>query len=74
GGLGNCGRALCCNTFLKDFEPVSVRVAKDQNLTLNPSKISGLCGRLMCCLTFEHDAYLECDKSNCDVNCGKHNK
>ncbi|MEW6442117.1 MAG: stage 0 sporulation family protein [bacterium] len=57
GGIGSCGRELCCKSFLKDFEPVSVRMAKDQNLTLNPSKISGVCGRLMCCLTFEHGIY-----------------
>ena len=57
GGMGSCGRELCCKCFLQDFEPVSVRMAKDQNLTLNPSKISGVCGRLMCCLTFEHGVY-----------------
>ncbi|NLM68734.1 MAG: stage 0 sporulation family protein, partial [Firmicutes bacterium] len=50
GGLGPCGRALCCSTFLGDFEPVSIRMAKEQNLSLNPTKISGICGRLMCCL------------------------
>ncbi len=58
GGLGSCGRELCCCSFLKEFEPVSVRMAKDQNLSLNPLKISGLCGRLMCCLAFEHKMYL----------------
>ncbi|NPV53585.1 MAG: stage 0 sporulation family protein [Firmicutes bacterium] len=57
GGLGPCGRPLCCATFLGDFEPVSIRMAKDQNLSLNPSKISGICGRLMCCLKYESDAY-----------------
>ncbi|NLS45654.1 MAG: stage 0 sporulation family protein [Firmicutes bacterium] len=57
GGLGTCGRPLCCVTFLEDFEPVSIRIAKDQNLSLNPSKISGMCGRLMCCLRYEHEAY-----------------
>ena len=57
GGLGSCGRELCCATFLRDFEPVSVKMAKEQNLSLNPTKISGLCGRLMCCLTYEFDAY-----------------
>jgi len=57
GGLGPCGRALCCKTFLGDFDPVSIRMAKKQNLTLNPCKISGLCGRLMCCLRFECDMY-----------------
>lgn len=57
GGIGPCGRPLCCSTWLGDFEPVSIKMAKDQNLSLNPSKISGLCGRLMCCLKFEHDQY-----------------
>lgn len=57
GGLGPCGRPLCCATFLKDFEPVSIRMAKDQNLSLNPTKISGICGRLMCCLKYEHCVY-----------------
>src|SRR5512133_2875842 len=55
GGLGPCGRVLCCSSWLGDFEPVSIKMAKDQNLSLNPTKISGLCGRLMCCLKFEHD-------------------
>lgn len=53
GGLGVCGRPLCCVTFLGDFAPVSIKMAKEQNLSLNPAKISGLCGRLMCCLRFE---------------------
>ncbi|WP_128896612.1 PSP1 domain-containing protein [Longirhabdus pacifica] len=57
GGLGPCGRPLCCSTWLGDFEPVSIKMAKDQNLSLNPTKISGLCGRLMCCLKYEHDNY-----------------
>lgn len=57
GGLGSCGRELCCATFLRDFEPVSVKMAKEQNLSLNPTKISGLCGRLMCCLTYEFPVY-----------------
>jgi len=57
GGLGPCGRRLCCKTFMRDFEPVGIRVAKDQGLALNPSKISGLCDRLMCCLLFEHETY-----------------
>lgn len=57
GGLGPCGRFLCCATFLGDFEPVSIRMAKEQNLSLNPSKISGICGRLMCCLKFETELY-----------------
>ncbi|TKI97818.1 stage 0 sporulation protein, partial [Bacillus cereus] len=54
GGIGPCGRMLCCSTFLGDFEPVSIKMAKDQNLSLNPAKISGLCGRLMCCLKYEN--------------------
>lgn len=62
GGLGSCGRRLCCATFLKDFEPVSVKAAKDQQLPLNPFKISGACGRLMCCLRYEHDIYCEFNK------------
>lgn len=57
GGLGSCGRILCCSSFLGDFEPVSIRMAKEQNLSLNPTKISGICGRLMCCLKYENDAY-----------------
>lgn len=57
GGMGICGRTLCCGTFLRDFEPISVKHAKDQGLSLNPTKISGCCGRLMCCLKFEQTAY-----------------
>jgi cell fate regulator YaaT (PSP1 superfamily) len=57
GGLGPCGRALCCATHLKDFEPVTIKMAKEQNLPLNPTKISGLCGRLMCCLGYEYSTY-----------------
>lgn len=57
GGLGCCGRVLCCHSFLGDFEPVSIKMAKEQNLSLNPTKISGSCGRLMCCLKYENDAY-----------------
>ena len=57
GGLGTCGRQLCCSSFLYNFEPVSIKMAKKQNLSLNPSKISGMCGRLMCCLTYEYDYY-----------------
>lgn len=56
-GFGHCGKRLCCAEFLKDFEPVTIKMAKDQNLPLNPSKISGLCGRLMCCLSYEHGVY-----------------
>ncbi len=59
GGIGVCGRALCCNTYLPDFVPVSIKMAKEQNLSLNPTKISGVCGRLMCCLKNEEDAYEE---------------
>lgn len=62
-GLGICGRGLCCASFLRDFEPVSVRMAKEQQLSLNPNKISGICGRLMCCLTFEYSTYLEIRKT-----------
>jgi cell fate regulator YaaT (PSP1 superfamily) len=58
GGFGPCGRSLCCATFAGDQEPVSIRMAKDQNLPLNPTKISGCCGRLMCCLKYEHQVYL----------------
>jgi cell fate regulator YaaT (PSP1 superfamily) len=57
GGLGNCGRQLCCTTFLANFDPVSIKMAKEQNLSLNPSKISGMCGRLMCCLSYEYHYY-----------------
>ena len=57
GGLGCCGRELCCSTYLDDFPPVSINMAKDQNLSLNPAKISGVCGRLMCCLAYEESAY-----------------
>ncbi len=59
GGLGICGRPLCCSLFLGDFEPVSIKMAKEQSLSLNPTKISGTCGRLMCCLKYEQDAYEE---------------
>lgn len=64
GGIGCCGRPLCCATFLGDFEPVSIRMAKDQNLSLNPTKISGICGRLMCCLKYENHLYCK----NCGNN------
>lgn len=59
GGIGPCGRILCCSSFLGEFEPVSIKMAKDQNLSLNPTKISGVCGRLMCCLKYENDTYEE---------------
>lgn len=67
GGIGPCGRMLCCSTFLGDFEPVSIKMAKDQNLSLNPSKISGLCGRLMCCLKYENDEYEEAREQMPDI-------
>lgn len=59
GGIGICGRALCCHTYLSEFAPVSIKMAKEQNLSLNPTKISGVCGRLMCCLTNEEETYEE---------------
>ena len=62
GGIGPCGRDLCCATFLKDFEPVSVRMAKDQELPVNPMRIAGACGRLMCCLKYEHPLYADFKK------------
>jgi cell fate regulator YaaT (PSP1 superfamily) len=58
GGMGTCGKELCCATFINTFEPVSIKMAKVQNLPLNPNKISGLCGRLLCCLTYEYENYL----------------
>lgn len=64
GGLGICGCPLCCSTFLDDFQPVSINMAKDQGLSLNPSKISGTCGRLMCCLKYENDVYQELIKTS----------
>ncbi|MEW6184478.1 MAG: stage 0 sporulation family protein [Thermodesulfobacteriota bacterium] len=69
GGLGHCGRELCCSTCLPDFATVSVKMAKEQNLPLNPTKISGLCGRLMCCLTYEFETYVELKKDF--PKCGK---
>ncbi|MFZ0483081.1 MAG: stage 0 sporulation family protein [Desulfobacterales bacterium] len=57
GGIGRCGREICCSAFIEKFGPVSIRMAKEQGLSLNPTKISGQCGRLMCCLTFEHEMY-----------------
>lgn len=59
GGIGRCGREICCSLFLRKFEPVSIRVAKEQGLSLNPTKISGQCGRLMCCLIYENETYLK---------------
>ena len=63
GGLGVCGRPFCCASFLKDFQPVSIKMAKTQNLSLNPTKISGTCGRLMCCLNYEQHAYEDLAKT-----------
>lgn len=57
GGIGSCGRVICCNAFLTDFQPVSIKMAKEQSLSLSPTKISGICGRLMCCLKYEQDNY-----------------
>ena len=62
GGIGICGRPLCCHTYLSEFAPVSIRMAKEQNLSLNPTKISGVCGRLMCCLTNEEETYEELNR------------
>lgn len=59
GGIGVCGRPFCCSTFLEEFKPVSIKMAKEQGISLNPNKISGVCGRLMCCLKYEYDAYTE---------------
>ncbi|GAB1476296.1 stage 0 sporulation family protein [Bacillota bacterium] len=59
GGIGTCGKGLCCHSWLQEFEPVSIKMAKIQNLSLNPAKISGICGRLMCCLKYENDVYCE---------------
>ena len=67
GGIGSCGRSLCCHSWLADFEPVSIKMAKVQNLSLNPSKISGICGRLMCCLKYENDIYMEFRRGMPDV-------
>ena len=62
-GVGHCGRELCCSVFLSNFNPISIRMAKEQELSLNPAKISGICGRLMCCLGFEYDDYLKSKKA-----------
>ena len=63
GGLGPCGRPLCCSTFLDNFDPVTIKMAKEQNISLNPGKISGMCGRLMCCLSYEHRFYEQMRKN-----------
>lgn len=68
GGLGVCGRPLCCSTFLGGFQPVSIKMAKEQGLSLNPVKISGTCGRLMCCLKYEQEAYQDLLRSTPTVN------
>ncbi len=62
GGIGSCGRELCCSTWISDFAPVSIKMAKEQGLSLNPSKLAGMCGRLKCCLRYEYDTYLELKK------------
>jgi cell fate regulator YaaT (PSP1 superfamily) len=67
GGIGNCGKGLCCHTWLPEFEPVSIKMAKVQNLSLNPTKISGICGRLMCCLKYENEIYYELRKGMPEV-------
>ncbi|MBQ0066568.1 MAG: stage 0 sporulation family protein [Phascolarctobacterium sp.] len=66
GGIGYCGRPICCATFLGDFAPVSIRMAKTQNLSLNPTKISGICGRLLCCLQYEDDNYIQNGENTTD--------
>ena len=63
GGYGSCGRPLCCSKFLTDFDSVSINMAKDQNIALNPTKINGVCGRLLCCLKYENECYKECAKN-----------
>lgn len=67
GGIGSCGRSLCCHKWLSEFQPVSIKMAKTQGLSLNPAKISGICGRLMCCLNYENDVYMEAKKDMPDV-------
>jgi cell fate regulator YaaT (PSP1 superfamily) len=69
GSAGPCGRSLCCRTFLQGFAPVGIRMAKDQNLALNPAKLSGMCGRLKCCLAFEHPLYAELKRTVPKVGC-----
>ena len=69
GGVGICGRPLCCHSYLSEFIPVSIKMAKEQNLSLNPTKISGVCGRLMCCLKYENHMYC-CKEGGCKRNCG----
>lgn len=68
GGVGPCGKEFCCATFLSDFEPITVKMAKDQRLSLNPAKLSGVCGRLMCCLIYEHNMYMKQKESACETS------
>lgn len=68
GGIGPCGRKLCCNSFLTDFDSVSINMAKNQNLSLNPNKINGVCGRLLCCLKYENESYSEYKMGLPDLN------
>ena len=70
GGIGPCGRKLCCNSFLTEFNSVSINMAKNQNLSLNPNKINGVCGRLLCCLNYENDTYSEMKKELPELNKG----
>jgi len=63
GGIGSCGRSLCCSSFLNTFAPVTIKMAKEQNISLNPNKMSGMCGRLMCCLAYEHEYYVKIKKN-----------
>jgi len=67
GGVGPCGKEFCCATFLSDFEPITVKMAKDQKLSLNPAKLSGVCGRLMCCLIYEHNMYTKPKGGACET-------
>jgi cell fate regulator YaaT (PSP1 superfamily) len=67
GGIGPCGKNLCCASFLNDFEPITVKMAKDQKLALNPAKLSGVCGRLMCCLIYEHESYNRARAKACET-------
>lgn len=68
GGIGSCGRSICCSSFLHTFAPVTIKMAKDQNIALSPSKISGVCGRLMCCLKYEQDVYEEAKEKMPGIN------
>jgi cell fate regulator YaaT (PSP1 superfamily) len=68
GGIGPCGRQTCCTTFLREFEPVSIKMAKNQNLSLNPSNISGICGKLLCCIRYEDDNYRDFKKEMPNIN------